>query len=310
MALVLTLVARLAQYGAAVVLLGAPLFFLYGLRGEAGRGAAAAGWPRLGFFFAALALLLGAGVALSTETATMTDQPADALRPSALWAVLSGSRYGLGIGARLGLATLALAASLAPGSRGLWALLGGLGAGIAVSFAFTGHGAMDDGARGMIHLGADVIHLLAAGVWLGAVAALAALVQSRRIRDDAAGLKALHSGLQRFSGIGSLAVALLILTGLINSWFLIGPAHVLSLPGSIYGAVLIAKLLVFALMLGLAAQNRYRLTPRLADGLLNQAPKAALSGLAWSIGFETAAAILILALVSALGTLSPLAMPM
>ena len=310
MALLLTTGARLLQYGGAVVLFGAPLFFLYGLRGDTGRRTAGLGWPRWGFALAALTLLIGAAAGLSAETVAMTDQPADALRPAALWSVLSGSQFGLAIGARLGLAALALAASLMPGSRGLWAALALLGAGVTASFAWTGHGAMDDGAAGLVHLGADIIHLFAAGLWLGAVAALAALAPSRWIRGDDEALQALHDGLSRFSGMGTLAVALLILTGLVNSWFLVGPDHLSALLHSLYGGVLIAKLLVFALMLVLAARNRYRLTPRLAEGLLARAPERALDGLAWSIGLETAAAILVLVLVGVLGTISPLSMPM
>jgi len=310
LALLLTAGARLLQYGGAVVLLGAPLFFLYGLRGEAGQRTAGLGWPRWGFAVAALALLIGGAAALSAETVAMTDRQADALRPAALWDVLSGSRFGLAIGVRLGLAVLALAASLLPGSRGLWALLVVIGAGVTASFPWTGHGAMDDGTAGLIHLGADIVHLFAAALWFGAVAALAALVLNRRVRSDDEALEALHDGLSRFSGMGTLAVALLILTGLVNSWFLVGPDHLGGLLGSPYGAVLIAKLLVFLLMLALAAQNRYRLTPRLAEGLLRRTPEQALNGLGWSIGLETAAAVLVLALVGVLGTLSPLSMPM
>ncbi len=310
MPLLLTAAARLLQYGGAVVLFGTPLFFLYGLRGDEGGRAARLGWPRWGFALAALAVLIGAAAALSAETAAMTDQPADAFRPAALWDVLSGSRFGIAIAARLGLAALALAASLARRSRGLWALMALLGAAVSASFAWTGHGAMDDGAAGLVHLGADIIHLFAAGLWLGAVAALGALVLSRRVRADEAALHALHDGLRRFSGMGTLAVALLTLTGLINSWFLIGPEQLARIPGSLYGQALLAKLLVFVLMLALAAQNRYRLTPRLAQGLLQRTPEPALARLGWSIGLETTAAIAVLALVGVLGTISPLAMAM
>lgn len=309
MAQFLTAVARLLQYGGAVVLFGAPLFFLYGLKTDAGRRAAQLGWPRWGFAAAALALLIGGAAALSAETAAMTDQPANAFRPAALLEVLSGSRYGIAMGARIGLAALALAAGLATGSRPIWALLALLGGAISVSFAWTGHGAMDDGTAGMVHLGADIIHLLAAGVWLGAVTAMAALVVRGRFVDDEPAVQALHQGLRRFSGIGASAVSLLILTGLVNSWFLIGPDHLDRLLSSPYGEVLLVKLAIFGLMLALAAQNRYRLTPRLAEALLARAPEPALVALSRSVGLETAAGAAVLALVGALGTLSPLSMP-
>ncbi len=301
--------ARLLQYGGAAVLFGVPLFFMYGLSGDAGRRAVRLGWPPWGLALAALAVLMGGAAALACETAAMNDRAADAFRPAALWEVLTGSRFGLAVGVRLGLAALALAASPAPRSRGVWAFIALLGAGISASFAWTGHGQMDDGAGGLVHLGADIAHLFATGLWLGAVAALAGLVLSRQVRADPLALQALQSGLRRFSGVGTLAVAVLILTGLINGWFMVGLDHVAGLTGSAYGVVLIAKLLAFALMLALAAQNRFRLTPRLAVGLSHRAPEPALRALGWSIGLETAAALTVLALVGALGVLSPPSMP-
>src|SRR3546814_15811165 len=40
------------------------------------------------------------------------------------------------------------------------------------SLAWSGHGAATEGGAGMVHLGADILHLLAAGAWVGALAAL------------------------------------------------------------------------------------------------------------------------------------------
>jgi len=262
-----------------------------------------------------MCLLVGGVAALSAETAIMTDQRAEAFRPSALWAVLTGSRYGLAIGARLGLAGVSLVVSLAVASlgqesRGFWAVLALVGAAASVSFAWTGHGAMDEGTSGLVHLVSDIIHLFAAGLWLGALAALAAITTSRRIGSDEPALQGLEEGLRRFSGLGTLAVCLLMITGLINSWFLIGPDHMAGLFGSLYGEVLIAKLLLFVLMLALAALNRFFLTPRLSIGLVQRAPQRALVALGWSVGLETAVAMAVLGLVSVLGTLSPLSMPM
>src|SRR3546814_7577933 len=38
------------------------------------------------------------------------------------------------------------------------------------TLAWTGHGAADEGLLGWVHLGADITHLLAAGIWVGALA--------------------------------------------------------------------------------------------------------------------------------------------
>ena len=75
--------------------------------------------------------------------------------------------------------------------RPSWPLLAGLGGAAAASFAWTGHG-----ADGRVHTGADVVHLLAAMIWLGALPVLAILVLDRR--DPARASLALHG----FSAIG------------------------------------------------------------------------------------------------------------
>lgn len=302
----LEVTARLIQFAAATVLFGAPLFFLYGLRARAGDEPARLGWPRWGLILAGAALLAGAVASLCAQTASVTGEPAAAFQPDSLWEVMSGTQFGLAIAARLGLATAALIhVLLVRPSRLLWVALAGLGAGALASFAWTGHGAADDGVTGAIHLGADVVHLLAAGVWLGALAVLAALLIAARRRRDRWALQTLHRGLEGFSGVGTAVVALLLFTGLVNSWFLIGPTHLGALWTTTYGLLLGAKVLVFAGMLGLASINRFRLTPSLGAGLAGARPEAALAALRRSILLETAAAIAVLALVSLLGILGP-----
>ncbi|MCI3132795.1 copper homeostasis membrane protein CopD [Phenylobacterium aquaticum] len=302
----LEVTARLIQFAAATVLFGAPLFFLYGLRARSGDMPARLGWPRWGLFLAGATLLFAAAASLCAQTASMTGEPAAAFQPASLWEVLAGTQFGLAIAARMGLATAALIHGLmVRPSRLLWAVLAGLGAGALASFAWTGHGGANDGVAGIIHLGADIIHLLAAGVWLGALAVLAALLTAARPSPDRWTLQTLHRGLEGFSGVGTAVVALLLLTGLVNSWFLIGPTHLGALWTTAYGLLLGAKILVFAGMLGLAAINRFRLTPGLGAALAAAPPQAALAALRRSILLETVAAIAILALVSLLGTLAP-----
>ena len=102
-----------------------------------------------------------------------------------------------------------------------------------------------------------------------------------------------------------LIVALLILTGTVNGWFLVGPGNIASLGQSSYGLLLIAKLVLFGGMLGLAALNRYRLTPALAQAIEEEAAPRAQALLRASLFVEGGLAIVILGLVAWLGTLSP-----
>ena len=108
-----------------------------------------------------------------------------------------------------------------------------------------------------------------------------------------------------FSLVGTIIVALLILTGTVNGWFLVGPGNIASLGQSTYGLLLIAKLLLFAGMLGLAALNRYRLTPALAQAIEEEDAPRAQALLRASLVVEGGLAIVILGLVAWLGTLSP-----
>jgi putative copper resistance protein D len=69
---------------------------------------------------------------------------------------------------------------------------------------------------------------------------------------------------------------------------------------------LLVKLFLFALMLGLAAANRYRLTPALSRVMTDSAGAAApLSALRASVVAETGLGLAVLACVAWLGTLPP-----
>ena len=80
----------------------------------------------------------------------------------------------------------------------------------------------------------------------------------------------------------------------------LGPRNALDLWGTPYGRLLSIKLLAFVAMLGLAALNRYRFTPALAEGNESARP-----WLLRSVAAESAAGLAVLALVAWLGTLAP-----
>lgn len=183
--------------------------------------------------------------------------------------------------------------------------LAAVSSGIATAtLAWTGHGAMDEGGRGWVHLGADVIHLLAAGGWLGAIAALLLLLRPS-VAADPSNLAIAHRGLERFSSVGTLLVGLILVTGIVNSWLIVGPAHISDLPTSLYGQLLLAKVMLFAAMLGLAAANRFRLVPALERAITAGDHRRALAAMRRSLVLEIACAMIILALVAWLGTLEP-----
>jgi putative copper resistance protein D len=189
-------------------------------------------------------------------------------------------------------------------NRASWIGLAILGLVVCASLAWTGHGGATEGAPGVIHLGADVIHAAAAAMWLGALAALGLFLTIPH--GDPERDRLTHDALHGFAGMGTLAVGLLVATGLVNTWFLVGPDRLGALLTTPYGLLLTAKLAVFVGMLALAASNRFVLTPCLHRALEDESQKSsAIRALRRSLVLETLLAIILLGLVAVMGTLAP-----
>lgn len=290
---------RWLQYGGGVVLLGAPLFLLYSFKDA---DAPNLEWSRPTLRLAAIIVALGSLAALVAQTAVMAGSLSEAVKPASLSFMVTGTALGMAMVVRAAAALLGLVAlvALKPG-RALWSVTAALGLIVAASFAWTGHGAATEGPGGPIHLVANIVHAVAAALWLGALAALTALLLRRAGPD-----LAIHRALHGFAGLGTLAVLLLVLTGLVNSWFLIGPERVASIAGNLYGQLLVAKLVLFGLMLALAASNRFRLTPALGSAVETGQPSvAAMSALRRSLLVETGLGLALIGVVAVMGTLPP-----
>lgn len=302
--------ARLIQFAAAATLFGGPAFLLYAMAPSVADGSRDLGWGRRLIGRGGGLLVLGALASLLGQTASMAGDPAMAFDVETLTAVLTSTSFGYAIGARLALAVLVVGLALAlPAGQALWSAAVGVGALILASFAWTGHGATEDGVLGLIHAAADAVHLVAAGVWLGALVVLSRLLWvARGAAAKPPALTTLHRALENFSGIGSLVVAILLATGLVNSWFLVGPAHLGGLVTTPYGRLLLAKIGLFGLMLALAGANRFRLNPALGQALRDQTDfPTAIAHLRRSVLLETTLGLGILVLVSLLGMYAPVA---
>ena len=132
------------------------------------------------------------------------------------------------------------------------------------------------------------------------------LLISRPIaRIDRHHLDLTHRALHGFGAVGTMIVATIVVTGLINSWFMVGIGNLASLGTTLYGQLLLAKLALFAVMLGLASLNRFRLTPAFERSIAAADHRGALGVLRKSLALETACVTVILALVAWLGTLAP-----
>ncbi len=271
--------ARAAQYAAVAVVGGSSLTLAR---------TSEAAWPRGLTAAAALAGAAAVGLWLAAQAQEIAG---DATQ----WTSIALDT-GFGHAAIVRGVVLLVAAGVAL-ARPRHALLAALGGVAAASFAWTGHGGSDDGVAGLVHLGADVVHLLAAMIWLGALPVLAWLT----VRQPPHAARALGD----FSAIGPALVALIVLSGAVNSWFLVGPSQALHLTDSLYGRLLAAKLVLFLLMLALAAANRWRLAPALDRAVATDAPPP--RALIVALSLETLLGAGVLALVAWMGTVPPAA---
>ena len=162
------------------------------------------------------------------------------------------------------------------------------------TLAGVGHGDMGNGNEAWLHLGNQAVHILSASVWLGGLAGLLYLVRERP------GSAIVRQALQRFSIIGMGTVLLIVGTGLVNAWFLVGSVH--ALLHTAYGQVLMLKLCFFTAMVTLALFNRLIVMPKLVIASNPQGPFRLLSR---SVAAEQGFAILTVAVVSLLGTMTP-----
>lgn len=168
------------------------------------------------------------------------------------------------------------------------------------SLAWSGHAAAGEGATGLLRLAGDIVHLLAAAIWVGALVLFLALLRRPLAASPDATL-----ALTRFAGVGSVLVILLAVTGLTNLWFLAAPDTWSIVATSDYGQLLGIKLLLFTAMLALAGLNRFALVLRLTASADLRDRGRAIRALKLSIAAEFCAALAILLVVSRLGLLDP-----
>lgn len=295
---------RLAQYVGAAILFGSALCLTNAMPvdGTASR------WPRTLLFTAAGAVLAGSILGLVAQTIVMAGSIDVGLEAEALSFVASGTAFGRSTVVRAVLAALAVLLLLrfGQGRYGLvWSV--GLGALICASFAWSGHAAAAEGLALPIHLASDIVHSVAAAAWIGALVAFLFLAWPRRPPHPSA-YPALQAALERFSGTGTIIVAALVASGVVNSLFLVGLDRLDGLVTTLYGRILLLKVALFGLMLGCAAANRLWLAPQLKAALgQGMSTDRVIGSLKASILLETLLAFIVLGLVAWLGTLPPVA---
>jgi copper resistance protein D len=164
---------------------------------------------------------------------------------------------------RLSLFAIAVVIAFLP-LRGRWrfALLVPVSALLLITQAWFGHSNEGTGLYRITMITVYGIHTLAAAAWTGGIPPLLfAMIEQRRFgayepQENALDICA------RFSLMATIAVTLVVVTGIANAGFRVEGSF-LKLLDSDYGDLLLKKIAIVAAMLGIAYLNRFVLVPRL-----------------------------------------------
>ena len=253
-------------------------------------------------FSLAVAVFSGVGWLVLTAQSMSGQALADVWSQGVLWTVLGETDFGNDWLLRFVLACLlgVVFAKSGSNSHRTGAALAVLAAAFAGSLAWAGHAIGGQGIEGLVHPAADVLHLIAASAWVGALIPLALFLTAAK---DESALGAARSATLRFSTLGVVSVATLLVTGIVNSWYLVG--GIAEFTGTDYGRLLLIKIALFLGMVALAAINRFHLTPAIANAASVPVAERAIRQLRRNAAIEAAAGAAVIAIVAALGTLPP-----
>ncbi|QKD05253.1 copper homeostasis membrane protein CopD [Mesorhizobium loti] len=249
------------------------------------------------FRLAAVSLTLATTcLALPLQAAMIGDGWPDAVNAQVLGDTVASTSVGKAwLGQLLGAGILAVVQSLPPR---LAPKATAAASGLALAtLALGGHAVMQDGWQGILHPLNDVLHVLSAGAWFGALLPLVfVLAKFGRPPSQAQAAVALR----RFSNVGHWVVGLTIFSGIANSLFIVGWPLGWSSP---YQALLTAKIVIVLAMTGLAILNRYCFVPRLSRNWEN-----ALAAIRTGTLIEIGLGLVAILLVAVFGMLDPMGM--
>jgi putative copper export protein len=214
---------------------------------------------------AALVMLPGAAARLAAQLTALGDPTMTMPDYRALAAAAIGhTQWGHMWTAQVVLAVVAAVAFVAArrGRAGAWLVAGVTACLLAATPALAGHAIGVDHNRVLV-VAADILHVIAAGTWVGTLAVLAVcgLVWPIDGQHDAAtGMRIVDA----FSPVALTSAALIVASGTVGAW-----AHLGTLPAlwqTYYGRVLVVKVALVMTVLAAGAFNWRRATPRLAKG--------------------------------------------
>jgi copper resistance protein D len=295
----LLVLARTFHIGGAMLLFGIFFFerFILRVSGPADEEpfqAFARRLTRWAFWILLIEWLSGA-LWLFVATSQMTET--DAITFSDLQTVLGQTQFGqlwLLRGALALVLTLVIVAGLRR-PRPRWRAAGLLLSGALLgTLAWAGHAGAGHDFK-IIRLSADALHLFTGAVWPLGLIPLALFLTTPACQP----CPGFTAAVRRFSRTSLFAVGLLILTGIVNSWFLVGSWA--SLFATFYGRLLCVKIVLLAVMIALGVANRVFLAK--SRELPPGSPTAA--GLRRNVLLESLLAAAVLVVVGIMGATPP-----
>jgi len=214
-------------------------------------------------FWSLIAALLSALLWFWLEVASMSELSLkNALSTPAWRAVLFETQFGRVWQLRLGLIAAAfvlVASALAQvkARRALVVVLWLVSVVLLISLAWISHA-----AAATVHpfgVSGDMLHLCAAGFWIGGLVPLTIFLA--RVRASFSLGETVVRVVRRFSTLSLCCVSVLVVSGISNSWLLVGSIHALFTTP--YGRLLLFKLALFAILIGFGARNRFLVKAKL-----------------------------------------------
>lgn len=297
-------VLRFSQYTVLLGLFGWSAFRVTGLR--------AADWlpattnNTTAIIAAALAPIVSAGHMLAS-VAAMMGQPITALDWSMIEAMTLSTDMGWSFMARTVLLVAGLVALFARRKTVGLSIAALCFAAALFTLGWNGHAAATEGALGWVHRLGNGIHLLAAGLWLGAIGWFMHLSVIAHREPDRPFALQLLSAMHRFAPLGVALVATVSITGLLNAQLIFGLENIVTALTTTYGLVLAAKIAVVGGMLAFGAHNAWVSRRSVATNLGAEPNEAAaLASLRRSLAIELTLGIVVVGLVAILGMSSPM----
>ena len=173
-------------------------------------------------------------------------EPATQDADSTFWLVLIGTQFG-----RVSVTRFLIAGLLAilialryvkPRLSTMSWLIALLGIAFVLSLVWCGHSGAGIGLSGDFQVGADAVHLVTAAAWVGGLLPLLLFIRP----SVAISATERYQLVRRFSLLATWAVALLVASGIVNTWYMTdGMRHLF---GTEYGSLVLAKVGLLVIM--------------------------------------------------------------